>query len=82
MMVSFIKRGGCWTGFNLRDMTIDSVLFALNRTSQSFAQREIVCKSAFRTIAACSGRLTIMYKLVSSANNRIEPPIRFTMSLI
>ena len=50
MMVSFIKRGGCWTGFNLRDMTIDSILFALNRTSQSFAQWEIGCKSAFRTL--------------------------------
>ena len=34
MMVSFIKRGGCWTGFNLRDMTIDNVLFALNRTNE------------------------------------------------
>ena len=32
------KKRGDAEGFNLRDMTIDSVLFALNRTSQSFAQ--------------------------------------------
>ena len=57
-----MKRGGCWTGFNLRKMTIDRDLFALNRTSQSFTNLEIVCKLAFSTFAVCSDRSMIMYK--------------------
>ena len=80
MIVLFMKRGGCWTAFSLREMTIDRILFALNKTNQSFAHLEIVCKSTFRT--ACYGRSTMIYKLVSSANDRIEPPIRLAMSLI
>ena len=37
MMVPFIKREGCWTGFNLRVKIIDKVLLGLNVTSQEFA---------------------------------------------
>ena len=80
MMVLFMKRGGCWTAFSLRQMTIDRILFASNRTNQSFAHLEIVCKSTFKT--ACYDRSTMIYELVSSANDQIEPPIRLTMSLI
>ena len=82
MIVTFIKREGFWTGFNLRDNSIDKVLLRLNVTSQELAYLEIVCKSALRTLVACSGMPSIMYKLVSSANKRIEPSIRLTMSLI
>ena len=37
MVLPFIKREGCWTGFNLREKIIDAVLFGLNVTSQEFA---------------------------------------------
>ena len=58
------------------------VLFALNNTSQSFARCEIVCRLVFRILTASSGRSTMMYRLVPFAKRRIEPPIRFTMSLM
>ena len=35
-MVPFIKREGCWTGFNLPKKIIDKVLLGLNVTSQEF----------------------------------------------
>ena len=60
----------------------ESVLLALNATSQEFAQSEIVFRSVLRIIAASSGRSTIMYKLVSSANRRMDAPIHLTISLI
>ena len=50
MMVSFKKREGCWTGFNLRIKIIDKVLLELNVTSKEFAHLEIVCKSALRIL--------------------------------
>ena len=77
-----MKRDGCSTGLGLRETIMDRVLFALNSTSQSFAQCEIVYKSVFRILTASLGRSTMMYRLVSSAKTRIEPPIRFTISLI
>ena len=60
---------GCWTGIDLRETIMDRVLFALNNTTQSFAQCEIICKSVFRILVASSGRTSMMYKLVSSANS-------------
>ena len=56
------------------------VLFALNYTSQLFAQCKIVEKLVFRIIAASSGMLTVMYKLMSLANKRIEPPMDLLIS--
>ena len=61
---------------------MDKVLLALNVTSQAFPHCEMVCRSALKILAVSSGRSTIMYKLVSSANIRIEPPICLTKSLI
>ena len=82
MMVPFIKNDGWRTGLDLREKIIDKVLLAMNVTSQAFAHCEMNCKSALRILAASSGRSTIMYKLVSSAKRRMEPPICLTMSLI
>ena len=82
MMVPFIKRDEWCTGLDLREKIIDKVLLALNVASQAFANCEMVCKSALKILAASSGRSTIMYKQVSSANKWIEPPKRLTMSFI
>ena len=60
IIVSFMKRDGCWTGLGSR-------LKIVNRVYQSFVQCEIECKSVFRILAVSLGRSTVMYRLASSA---------------
>ena len=56
--------------------------FVLKSTSQSAAQLLIVLRSMLIILAAICGDSTIMYRLVSSANNLIEQPTSLTMSFM
>ena len=63
-------------------MVRDSVLRELKITNHLCAQSMIVCRSLLRHKAAVSGCSTIIYKLVSSANNLMLEPISVTMSFM
>ena len=68
--------------FNFLDTIKDSDFEGLNFTSHIAAHESIFCISALRTIAADCGFSTIMYKLVSSANNRMLELISDTISFM
>ena len=63
-------------------MVRDSVLRGLKVTNHLCAQTVIVCRSLLRHKAAVSGCSTIIYKLVSSANNLMLAPMSVTMSFM
>ena len=58
-------------GFNFLVSVIAIVFLACNSTNHKSAQSEIVCRSLFSSLAARSGRSTMMYRLVSSAKRRM-----------
>ena len=59
------------------------VVFAgLKSTNQSAAHLLIVSKYVFRRRAPVTGLATIIYKLVSSANKRMEEVMPLTMSFM
>ena len=66
----------------LRDTRKASLLVGLKVTSHVIAHREIFSRSVLRQAAEVAGSLTIIKRLVSSANRRICEPISSTMSLI
>ena len=80
--ILFMSNGGCCGGFAFREKIIDNVLPVLKATNHASSQVLIVFRSMFSECAAPLGDSTIMYKLVSSANNRIEQPRFWTMSFI
>ena len=81
-MILFMCNGGCCGGFAFCENIIDNVLPALKATNHASAQVLIVFRSMFNECAAPLGDSTTMYKLVSSANKRIEQPRFLTMSFI
>ena len=76
------KKGGCWGLFNLRENSKASILEGLNVTSQVAAHRKTLLRYEFKHSAANTGLLTIMKRLVSSANSRVFEPISLTKSLM
>ena len=60
----------------------DSDFNGLNFTNHMSAQESIFCISELRIIAAVSGVSTIIYKIVSSANNRMLEFISDTISFM
>ena len=85
MSVSFrqhcvVHRGGCFGGCSFGVRIIEKDFFAWKLASQSAAQSSILIRSALIKFAEVCGDSTIMYRLVSSANNLIEQPISLTMS--
>ena len=81
-MILFMSYGGCCGGSAFREKIIDNVLPALKATNHASFQVLIVFRSMFSECAAPLGDSTTMYKLVSSANKRIEQPRFLTMSFI
>ena len=79
--ILFMSNGGCCGGFAFREK-INNFLPVLKATNHASAQVLIVFRSMFSECAAPLGDSTIMYKLVSSANNQIEQPRFWTMSFI
>ena len=69
-------------GFNFLVSVIAIVFLAWNSTNHKSAQSEIVCRSLFSSLAARSGRSTMMYRLVSSAKRRMEQPMFLTISFM
>ena len=80
--ILFRSNGGCCGGFVFCEKTIDNVLPVLKATNHASVQVLIVFRCMFSECAALLGDSTIMYKLVSSANNRIEQPRFWTMWFI
>ena len=80
--ILFMINGGCCGGFAFREKIIDDVLPVLKATNHDSAKVLIVFRSMFSECAAPLGDSTTMYKLVSSANKRIEQPRCLTMSFI
>ena len=78
----FMNNGGCCGGSSLRDSTIEKVFRSWKLTNQFAAQVLMVSRSVLIRFAAIWADSTIMYRLVSSANNRIEQPIFFTISFM
>ena len=78
----FMNNGGCCGGSSLRDRTIEKVFRSWKLTNQFVAQVLMVSRSVLIRFAAIWADSTIMYRLVSSANNRIEQPIFFTISFM
>ena len=60
----------------------DSDFNGLNFANHMSAQESIFCISELRSIAAVSGFATIIYKVVSSANNRMLELISDTISFM
>ena len=60
----------------------DSVLLGLNVTNHVSAHCNILIRSALSRSAEATGSPTMIKRLVSSANKRIQEPISFTMSFI
>ena len=77
-----MSNGGCCGRFAFREKIIDNVLPVLKATNHASVQVLIVLRSMFSECAAQLGDSTVMYKLVSSANKRIEQPRFWTMSFI
>ena len=75
----FMNNGGCCGGSSLRDSTIGKVFRSWKLTNQFTAQVLMVSRSVLIRFTAIWADSTIMYRLVSSANNRIEQPIFFTI---
>ena len=69
-------------GFNFLVSVIAIVFLTWNSTSHKSAQSEIVCRSLFSSLAARTGRSTMMYRLVSSAKRRMEQPMFLTISFM
>ena len=72
--ISFMSNGGCCGGFAFGEKIIDNVLPVLKATKCASAKVLIVFRSMFSECAAPLGDSTMMHKLVSSANKRIEQP--------
>ena len=77
--ILFMSNGGCCGGFSFRENIIDNVLAVLKATNHASAQVLIVFRSMFGECTVLLGDSTMMYKLVSSANKRIEQPKFLTM---
>ena len=60
----------------------DSVLSGLNVTNHVSAHCNILTRSALSRSAEATRSSTMMKRLVSSANKRIQEPISFTISFI
>ena len=80
--ILFMSNGGCCEGFASREKIIDNVLPVLKATNHASAQVLLVFRSMLSDCATTLGDSTMMYKLISSANNRIEQPRFLTMSFI
>ena len=80
--ILFMSNGGCCEGFASSEKIIDNVLSVLKAPNHASAQVFIVFRSVLIDCATTLGDSTMMYKLVSSANNRIERPRFLTMSFI
>ena len=81
IIVLFEKRGGWYTEFYFLESVI-AMIFAWIWTSQSTAQSDIVGRSSFRILAAWSRHSTMIYRLMSFANRRVENPGPLMISLI
>ena len=68
--------------FDFLVSVIAIVFLAWNSTSHESAQSEIVFRSPFSNLAARLGRSTMIDRLVSSANRRMEKPMFLTISFI
>ena len=82
--IFFMRNGGCCGGFAFREKTID-VLPVSSATNHASVHVLIVFRSMFSECAAplaCLGDSTMTYKLVSSANKRIEQSRILTMLFI
>ena len=60
----------------------DSVLLGLNVTNHVSAHCNILIRSALSRSAEATGSSTMIKRLVSSSNKRIQEPILFTISFI
>ena len=80
--ILFMSNGGCCGGSAFCEKIIDNVLPALKATNHASSKVLIVFRSMFSECVAPLGDSTTMYKLVSSANKRIEQPRFLTMSFI
>ena len=60
----------------------DSVLLGLNVTNHVSAHCNILTRSALSRSAEATGSSTMIKRLVSSANKRIQEPISLTISFI
>ena len=63
-------------------MISDSVLLGLNVTNHVSAHCNILIRSALGHSAEATGSSTMIKRLLSSANKRIQEPISFTISFI
>ena len=77
-----MNRGG-WSGLiSLSEIRKATLFEGLKVTNQVVAHLEIFSRSVLRQVAADVGSLTMIKRLVSSANRRILEPISVTISLI
>ena len=80
--ILFMSNVGCCVGFVFRERIIDNVLSVLKETCNKSVQVFILFRSMFSECAVPIGDSTMMYKLVSLANQGIEQPRFLTMSFI
>ena len=81
-MISFILSGGCVTGLSFLDIRRNAVFVGLKSTNHEVACLFIVSNSILRLRAADCGFSTILYRLMSSAERRIDEFILRTISFI